>query len=625
MTIRRRLPVGAEVIASNGTSFRVWAPKAKNLSIILNSQVSNPVKMEAEQEGYWSAFISFAKPGDQYQFQFEDSQQLFPDPASRYQSHGPHQASTIVDPFSFEWTDGEWNGINPETQVLYEMHVGTLTPEGTYLAAARELKELAEMGITTIELMPIAEFDGKFGWGYDGVSLFAPYHYYGSPDDLRTFINEAHTLGLGVILDVVYNHFGPSGAYHNKFSDDYFSKTVSLDWGDAINFDGAHSQPVREFFLANARYWIEEFHFDGLRLDATHFMYDDSEIHIISEIVQEARKAAGTRHVYLIGENEPQLSAATIPVEEGGYGLNAVWNDDFHHSSNVALRGKREAYFSDYRGNAQEILSAIKWGYLYQGQYFAWQKHSRGTPALNKPFHCYIHFLQNHDQIANSGFGKRLHKSAHPGNFRALTALLLLAPQTPLLFQGQEFGASAPFNFFADHAPEMAVNVEMGRFEFLSQFPSLNTGLSHQFIKRPHSSSTFEECKLDLSERASHTEAYSLHKDLLALRHRLSVFTQPARMDGAVLSETAICVRFISTAQDKDQLLIINLGPDLLVESVAEPLLASPSNHQWQLTWSSEHPKYGGDGIRSVDLEKSFVLTSGSALLFSATLITTEK
>jgi maltooligosyltrehalose trehalohydrolase len=624
MKVKRRLPVGAELQQQFGTSFRIWAPNAKKLSLVLNGDLAFPWAMQPENDGYWSLTLPGSQAGDSYQFCINESDQLYPDPASRYQPDGPHGASYIVDPFEFAWTDSAWKGVTSRQQVLYEMHIGTFTKEGTYRAASKQLKELAELGITTIELMPIGEFDGKAGWGYDVVGLFAPYHHYGSPDELRGFVDEAHRQGLAVILDVIYNHFGPSGAYQCIFSDHYFSDKEPLDWGKAINFDGPGSGPVREYFISNARYWIEEFHFDGLRLDATHFMRDDSEVHIISEIVRQARKAAGDRTLYLIGEMELQQSWATNPVETGGYGLDAVWNDDFHHSANVALRGKREAYFHDYKGTAQELVSLIKWGYLYQGQYYAWQEKNRGTPTLDKAPSCFINFLQNHDQIANSGFGKRIHQIVRPGAYRAMTALLLLTPQTPLLFQGQEFGASSPFIFFADHEPELAASVEKGRFEFLSQFPSLNTPSSKDFVSSPEAFSTFEKCKLDLSEREKHADTYLLHKDLLALRHQDPVFSTSSRLDGAVINESAFVLRFFASVGNTDRILIVNLGQDIWMESIAEPLFAPPTGHQWQQSWSSEHPQYGGDGIRDIDLGKSFVIPGASAVVFNAAPTGTE-
>src|SRR5262249_32187889 len=283
------------------------------------------------------------------------------------------------------------------------------------------------------------EFSGNFGWGYDGVCLFAPTRLYGCPDDLRAFINRGHSLGLAVILDVVYNHLGPDGNYFPKFSDTYFSPRHTTDWGDAIHFDGEGSAPVREFFATNAAYWIAEFHFDGLRLDATQNIYDDSSDHILAKIARYCRKAAGQRNIFLVAENESQDSRLIRAPDRGGYGLNAIWNDDFHHSTYVALTGRREAYYTDYFGSAQELVSAAKYGFLYQGQWYSWQKQRRGTPILDLGPACTVNFIENHDQVANSGRGTRIHALTSPGRFRAMTAFLLLLPSIPMLFQGQEF------------------------------------------------------------------------------------------------------------------------------------------------------------------------------------------
>lgn len=614
----RRLPVGAEPQPQGGVSFRIWAPKAEHLSLILDHRLKSPFDLQPEADGYWSVYIPQARPGDRYQFRLNRQGAAYPDPASRFQPEGPHAASCVVDPTSYPWQDAGWQGVKRRSQVLYEMHIGTFTQEGTYQMAAAQLPHLAALGVTLVELMPIGEFDGDFGWGYDVVGFFAPYHVYGTPDALKAFIDEAHAHGMGVILDVIYNHIGPSGAYHGIYSDGYCSARYSSDWGEAINFDGADAGPVRAFFIANARYWIEEFHLDGLRFDATHFINDASPVHILCELVDAARTAAGDRQLYMIGENESQQSKATDAIEQGGYGLDAVWNDDFHHASRVNMHGKREAYFHDYRGTPQELVSLIKWGYLYQGQYYAWQKHLRGTPVLQKSPDQFIHYLQNHDQVANSGFGKRLHQRVNPGLHRAMTALLLLSPQTPLLFQGQEFGASSPFLFFADHAADMAASVEIGRIAFLSQFPSLNTTLSQAYFFRPEKRSTFLQCKLDFSEREQHADIYQLHRDLLALRHSESVFTGPASVDGAVIAESALLLRFFAHPPETDKLLLLNLGQDTWLESVAEPLIAPPPGHTWAMVWSSEHPRYGGDGVRDITLTGSFVISATSALVFAA-------
>jgi len=355
--VQRRFPIGAEVLAG-GVHFRVWAPIREQVEVVLG--VTRAVPLEREAGGYFSSLVDFAQPGMRYQFRLDRGQRLFPDPASRFQPEGPHGPSQIVNPSLYRWNDDTWTGLRLEGQVIYETHIGTLTPEGTWTAAHEVLPTLAEDGITLIEIMPVAEFPGEFGWGYDGTAFFAPTHLYGTPDDFRAFVDKAHSLKLGVILDVVYNHFGPDGNYLKQFSPAYFTNRYANEWGEAINFDGLDSEAVREFFISNSGYWIEEFHLDGLRLDATQQIFDHGPRHVISAITQEARRAAGPRSILMIAENEQQNPKLIQGIEEGGYGLDAIWNDDFHHSAQVAVTGRSEAYYSDYCGTPQELISVAK-------------------------------------------------------------------------------------------------------------------------------------------------------------------------------------------------------------------------------------------------------------------------
>jgi maltooligosyltrehalose trehalohydrolase len=596
--VSRRLPIGAEVVRE-GVSFRVWAPRCRRVEVVFDSPSGSwPVEMElaAEGNGYFSGLTRGAGAGALYRFRLDDGD-AFPDPASRFQPQGPHGPSQVVDPATFGWTDEDWPGVGRDGQVLYEMHIGTFTPEGTWGAAARELSALADLGITVLELMPVAEFPGEFGWGYDSVDLFAPYHVYGTPDDFRRFVDRAHALRVGVILDVVYNHLGPDGNYLKRFSESYFTDRYRNDWGEAINFDGEDAGPVRDFFLANAAYWIEEFHLDGLRLDATQDVHDASDDHILAAVARRVREAAGKRSTWIVSENEPQDTRLVRPPEEGGYGHDALWNDDFHHSALVALTGRSEAYYTDYKGSPQEMISLVKYGYLYQGQRYSWQEKRRGTSALGLPPSTFVNYLQNHDQVANSARGERCHKLASPGAFRAMTAFLLLGPGTPLLFQGQEFCSSNPFLYFADHNPDLASAVQKGREEFLSQFPSIAQPDTQAGIPAPHERETFERCKLDLSEREKHASCYTFHRDLLRLRREDPVFRSQGGelFDGAVLSREAFALRFFGR-EGHDRLLLVNLGADLDLEPVPEPLLAPLTGSRWEVLWSSEDPLYGGAG-----------------------------
>ena len=543
--IERRYPIGAELIGDRRVHFRVWAPKAKRLEVSIEGKFH---ELQSEPNGYFAGPVE-AKAGTLYRFRVNGEGNLYPDPASRFQPEGPHGPSCVVDPTQFKWTDAAWKGIKMPRQIIYEMHIGTFTPEGTWRAAVEKLPLLKQDGITLLEMMPVADFPGEFGWGYDGVNLFAPCRLYGSPDDLRFFVERAHDLGLGVILDIVYNHFGPDGNYLGVFSDDYVNRDLANEWGDCINFDGRNSGPVREFFIANGRYWIDEFHFDGFRFDATQSIHDKSEEYIVGAVGRAARVAAGERAIVLIAENEPQEAKLIKPRSEGGDDLDALWNDDWHHSAAVALTGNREAYYTDYLGNPQEFISAAKYGYLFQGQPYTWQEAPRGYSTRGARPEAFVSFIENHDQVANTPFGERMRFLTSPGRYRAMVGLLLLGPWTPLLFQGQEFGAASAFRFFADVGDkELREAIRKGRFEFLSQFPSVAAPEVQARLPVPYHRSTFEGCKLDWSDREKFPQFYHLHRDLIRLRQSDPRFRElkPNGVDGAVLARRAFVLRYFA-------------------------------------------------------------------------------
>jgi maltooligosyltrehalose trehalohydrolase len=614
MDLKRRFPIGAE-LSPAGAHFRVWAPGRRTVTVQLQMDSAIRIALLPEPGGYFSGFAWGASAGMRYRLQLDDGEPL-PDPASRFQPEGPHGPSQLVDSSSFAWTDDNWKGKTIEGQVLYELHVGTFTPEGTWEAARRELPELQATGITVIEVMPVADFAGQFGWGYDGVGLFAPVALYGEPDDFRRFVDEAHGLNIGVILDVVYNHFGPDGNYLKQFSPDYFSSRYTTDWGEALNFDGTNCASVREFVLTNAAYWIEEFHLDGLRLDATQQIFDNSAEHILKAIVLRVRTAARGRATIIVAENEPQQSQLARPIEQDGFGIDALWNDDFHHSATVAFTGHNEAYFTDYKGTPQEFISAAKYGFLFQGQRYKWQKQRRGTPGFDLKPSQFVTFIQNHDQIANSGRGLRVSALTTPGRHRALTALLLLLPGTPMLFQGQEFAASTPFFYFADQSDELARLVQKGRAQFLAQFRSLRSvEMSHVFAD-PGSIQTFQNSKLDFNDRQRNAPFYTMVKELIALRVRDQAFrTQiPGSIDGAVLAGESFALRFFAAGKD-DRLLMVNLGLDLELDSVPEPLLAPPEGCHWTTRWSSEDPRFGGIGTYPLETDQNWRVPGHAAVV----------
>jgi maltooligosyltrehalose trehalohydrolase len=614
--IRRRLPTGAEYQGDGRTHLRVWAPAVSSVVAVLED--GRTFALAEEDQHYFTAAIE-AGPGDRYSFLVGDDDRRYPDPASRFQPDGPHGPSEIVDPAAFAWTDYGWNGASLRGQVIYELHVGTFTAEGTFAAALARLPALADLGVTMVEIMPIAEFDGRFGWGYDGVDLYAPYHGYGRPDDVRRFVDLAHAHGLAVVLDIVYNHFGPSGNYLRAFSTSYFTDRHDNEWGEALDFDGPEAAPVREFFTANAGYWIDEFHFDGLRFDATQAIFDTTEEHILAAIGQRARAAAGRRSIVLIAENERQDARLVRPLEEGGFGFDGVWNDDVHHSAMVALTGRGEGYYSDTRGAPQEFVSAAKYGYLFQGQEYEWQHRPRGMPTWGLPPSAFVTFLENHDQVANSARGLRGPQLTSPARWRAMTAWLLLAPGTPLLFQGQEMGSSAPFLYFADFQGDLSEGIRKGRAEFLTQFPSLIDFEARGLLDDPADPATFARCKLDWRERETHAATFALHADLLHIRHGHPAFSlqAPGMVDGCVLSDSAFALRYFTRGHLDDRVVIVNLGHDIRRGSFPEPLLAPPDGTDWILTWSSEDPRYGGTGTGDLWPDGGWRISGETALVIA--------
>ena len=619
--MQRRYPIGAEIVSENETHFRVWAPKANVLEVVLESSADGRAErtlhsLARERDGYFSGTVRCGA-GTHYRFRLNGSEDFHPDPASRFQPEGPHGSSCVVDPFAFKWTDANWRGVKLAGQVIYEFHVGTFAPDGTWRAAAEKLELLKSDGITLLEMMPIADFPGRFGWGYDGVDLFAPSHLYGTPEDLRAFIDRAHALGLGVILDVVYNHFGPDGNYLRVYSDDYMNRERENEWGESINFDGKNCGPVREFFITNGRYWIEEFHFDGFRFDATQSIYDKSPEYIVSAVGHAARQAAGKRAIVLIAENETQEPKLVRPRQAGGDDLDAVWNDDWHHSAQVALTGRNEAYYSDYAGRPQEFISAAKYGYLFQGQPYSWQEAPRGYPTRGLPPETFVVFIDNHDQVSNCAFGDRARTQTSPGRYRAMTALLLLGPRTPLLFQGQEFGATTSFCFFSDVGDDkLKEAVRKGRFEFLAQFPSSAGEEIQARIGVPHDPRTFARSKLDWSERERNGSLCYLHRDLLRLRREDSRLSRQivGGVDGSVLGAESFLLRF-SSDQNDDRLLIVNFGRRQRLVPAPEPLLAPPSGLEWELLWSSESARYDGPGTVDLATEEEWILPAEVAFV----------
>jgi len=619
-TYRRRFPIGAEILRGGGVHFRVWASNCSEVEVVFEGDL-DPFRLKAEPAGYFSGVSVDVGPGSRYRLRL-DGGSAVPDMASRFQPEGPHGPSEIIDPTHYRWNDAAWTGPRWDDLVLYEMHIGTFTERGTWEAAAEHLAELAELGVNAIEIMPVAEFPGKFGWGYDGVDLFAPFHHYGSPDDMRRFVDHAHGLGLSVILDVVYNHFGPDGAYAKAYSKEYFHhERGANEWGDALNFDGPGREPVREFFVTNAIYWITEFHLDGLRLDACQAIHDESDEHILAELSRRCRETVGDRKIFLVAEHEPQETRLFEPLDEGGYGLDAVWTDDFHHSARVALTGRAEAYYCDYLGTPQELISALRWGFVFQGSFNKWQQKLRGTPALDCEPARFVTYLETHDQVANSPRNWRLRSLCAPAQYRALAAAWLLSPQTPMFFQGQEWGSTRPFSYFGDHRPEIARLASAGRLHSLADFPTMNRPEMAERMLDPGAESTFLASKLNRSEQPprERNPVYAFFRDLLKLRREDPVF-RARRADwihGAVIAPEAFVLRYHG-GEIGDRLIVVNLGRDIYPPPATEPLVVPPRGKVWSVLWSSESFEYDGQGIPLADTRKPWRISGHAALVLTS-------
>jgi maltooligosyltrehalose trehalohydrolase len=504
-----------------GTMFRVWAPSAATVEVIVESPgwKHGAVTMERSPDGYFSCIVENIGAGDLYRYRV-DGRGPFPDPASRFQPQGVHGPSQVIDPAGYAWSDSDWRGTAPEDLIFYELHLGTFTTEGTFQAAADKLSALQELGVTAVELMPVADFPGNRNWGYDGVSLFAPARCYGTPDDFRRLVDTAHRLGLAVVLDVVYNHLGPDGAYQGTFSALYFSKRHQSPWGAGINFDDQTSAPVRDYFIENALRWINEYHLDGLRLDATHAIVDLSARHIITSIsaaVHASVKQTG-RRVHLIAEDVRNLASIVLPESQNGWGIDAVWSDDFHHQMRRALAGDHDGYFQDFDGTAESIAETACKGWFYTGQPASYFGGPRGTDPVGLEYSKFVFFIQNHDQIGNRAFGDRLNHTISPAAYRAANVLLLLLPECPLLFMGQEWAATTPFLFFTDHNPELGTKVTEGRRREFRQFAAFS-GASDA-IPDPQALATFEASRLHWEEREiePHRSMLRLFRRMLDLR-----------------------------------------------------------------------------------------------------------
>jgi len=516
MNCAHEMPFGAAVVEGGKVRFRLWAPGVRAATVDLSSA---HLPMQSVDAGWFEVITSEAGPGARYQFRIEDRK--VPDPASRYQPVGVHGPSEVIDPRTFPWKSADWRGRPWEETVLYELHVGTFSPEGTFAGAEQKLDYLSSLGITAIEIMPVSSFPGQRNWGYDGVLPYAPTACYGRPEDLKHFIDAAHMKGLMVFLDVVYNHFGPEGNYLHLYCPQFFTERHKTPWGQAINFDGPGGRTVRDYFVHNALYWLEEYRMDGLRFDAVHAIYDDSKPDFVTELAETVRMTIGReRHIHLVLENDHNTARYLGCDSRAKY--NAQWNDDVHHAAHVLLTGESDGYYADYSSNPIWHLGrCLAEGYSYQGERSHFRGGaSRGEASRNLSPSCFVSFLQNHDQVGNRAFGERITNLAEPRALKAVVAVLLLAPSPPLLFMGEEFGASTPFLFFCDFEPDLASKAREGRRVEFARFAQFGSTEAQAKIPDPNAEETFLRSKLDWAAVQSqiHSDWLKFYRELLACR-----------------------------------------------------------------------------------------------------------
>lgn len=599
------MPFGAQFIdAETGTRFRLWAPSAPNITLQLND-VS--YRMNPLEGGWYELTVKDALPGTLYQYRVElpsGQSLLVPDPASRYQPKDVHGPSQVIDPRHFQWQDTDWMGRPWEEAMIYELHVGTFSPEHSFQGVENKLDYLADLGITAIELMPVADFPGLRNWGYDGVLPFAPDSRYGTPDDLKSLIQAAHQRGIMVFLDVVYNHFGPDGNYLSTYAQPFFAESEQTPWGsNTINFSGQgldiqHGQPIREFFIHNALYWLEEYHFDGLRLDAVHSIFDASQTHFLEELAETIRNIfPQERQLHLVlenAENQAHLLQSKL--------YTAQWNDDFHHAAHVLLSGEKTGYYADYsKENStyspiEHFARCLTEGFTYQGQASQYHGAGRGEVSTHLPPVAFVNFLQNHDQVGNRALAERLSKLASPAAIKAAVSILLLAPSIPLIFMGEEWQSEKPFWFFSDLEPELGEKVRQGRLEEFTRFEEFNNPDIQKKIADPTAWRTFEASSLDWNEphQPPYLAWHAFYKHLLEIR-QAEIWPRIRHWDAVlqpqkryqILEETAFSALW--TLPDYTQLILIaNLGDEAIPfqpdDHIAALSLIWQSNHQ---TWIS--------------------------------------
>jgi malto-oligosyltrehalose trehalohydrolase len=596
------MPFGVEFISADRARFRLWAPSARSVTLIVESPGTEgglQVSLKDIGDGWRESVLEVA-PGATYSYRI-DNELNVPDPASRFNPRGPSGPSEIIDPEHFDWQDDSWRGRPWHEAVLYELHVGTFTPQGTFAAIVPRLDELADLGITVIELMPIGAFAGSRGWGYDGVLPFAPHSAYGRPDDLKRLVQAAHQRGISVVLDVIYNHFGPDGNYLPRYASSFFTARSHTPWGDAINFEGDAGRNVRRFFIENALYWLEEYHLDGLRLDAVHAIHDSSPRHFIDELADTiAAGPARHRHVHLILENGENEARRLMPAGDGPPTLlsKAQWNDDFHHPLHVLLTGETEGYYGDYaHAPLLQLGRVLAEGFAFQGEPFAFTGDKpRGESSAHLPPTAFINVLQTHDQVGNRALGERIAQLSSPESLRAAMTILLLAPQPPMLFMGEEYAAAQPFLYFCDHHGELAAAITVGRRGEFSGFRAFADESMRERIPDPNAPTTFQLSQLHWEERriSPHREWLEQTRTLLEIRSRHIVPLIPVIVPGAASYRVDASVLSVDwRTRTHGQLhLLANLGASVAPLAVADRGTAKDTT-TWLLHSSAQ--RSGGD------------------------------
>ncbi|HET7618497.1 MAG TPA: malto-oligosyltrehalose trehalohydrolase, partial [Vicinamibacterales bacterium] len=583
-------------VTTDGVRFRVWAPEIAAVDLVVESGAGTGTHRLTREgndtDGFHTLMLAGVADGDRYRYRLDGGPGL-PDPASRYQPEGVHGPSQVVDPSRFRWLDEEWCPPTLHDLIIYEVHVGTFSPSGRFDGVTERLPLLAQLGVTAIELMPVADFSGGRGWGYDGVDLFAPSRAYGAPDDLRRLVDTAHRLGLAVLLDVVYNHLGPDGAYLGAFSPYYFTTKHESPWGAGVNLDGEHSAAVRAFFIENARHWLHEYHIDGLRLDATHALADDSPRHFLAELtdVLHAEKPSAI----LVAEDSRNLRTMIMPTADGGWGLDGVWADDFHHQVRRRLAGDDDGYYRDYTGRLEDLARTIDDGWLYRGQHSVHAGGPRGTDPTGLPRRRFVVCLQNHDQIGNRAFGDRLSADIEAPAFRAASALLLCLPETPLMFMGQEWNATSPFLYFTDHHEELGTLVTDGRRNEFRHFARFADPDAATRIPDPQAKSTFEDSRLRWDERARepHAGMLRLYQALIALRRQEPALRGEECRTIALDDQTLLMWRGWSERRPLAILVRFGTAGQVTIDRTRRP--GAAGHRRWRPRITTEDPDFAQD------------------------------